>query len=642
MNTDVFIVCNDEPLSTVDSVDKGGIFIERILKEYKEFDIFEQWVEIKNVSDSVAKLTRVDSLKLKFPKDDYTIKYYDASIQEFKPIEKKLQGTVVIEETEGRSARTYHPWFSLTNSNGEVFSCALAWSGNWKVLLDPQADGGYILTAGLSNWCFQKNLKPGEVFEGIKIVFTQAANADAAALAFQQWGKAYVYPKTDFSEPIPIVWNHWWPYEDVEINEDVFKKNVDCCAEMGIDVCVLDAGWFGSPDPDCNSNDQGWSENVDWYLKRGDWDTVNTMRFPSGIAALADYVKEKGMRFGIWCEIEALGKKAWLKDTHPEFEAMRDGDSLDYVCFGNPAVVDWAYGVLENLIVNFKAEWIKIDFNLNPRNGCNRCDHGHEAGDGLYEHYMGFYRLLERVREKYPNVFLENCSSGGHRIDLGIARHTHAAFLSDPDHTQLHLREFWGAVDMLHASHCYHFTWSQIRVDYPSNIEMNPIAEGTSKHKIDYLIRANMLNRFAISYRLPELSQLAKDRLTYHIDIYRNIARDYVLNGELYRLTEQAFSTFSQVDDPNNIRNNAFVFVKDKGNEALMYVFKLGRHCAGTNPNEAFNIKLKGLNEQSVYTLRYEDSGEVITKTGKELMENGLTFKDMPDESSEIIYINTK
>ena len=151
------------------------------------------------------------------------------------------------------------------------------------------------------------------------------------------------------------------------------------------------------------------------------------------------------MAFGLWCEIEAIGKSAHLADTHPEISATRDGEPLGYVCLGSAAGQQWALATLERLISEYHCDWIKLDFNLDPGAGCNRRDHGHGAGDGLYAHYQGYYALLTAIRSRYPHVVLENCSSGGLRIDLGLARHTHMAFLSDPDWPEHSLQCFWGA-----------------------------------------------------------------------------------------------------------------------------------------------------------------------------------------------------
>src|SRR5262249_18577766 len=150
-----------------------------------------------------------------------------------------------------------------------------------------------------------------------------------------------------------------------------------------------------------------------WTDHRGDWDLVNQQRFPSGLRALSDHVHQLGMRFGLWCEIEALGPKARLAKQRPDLPALRDGKPLGYVCLGNPAAAEWAVETLDRLIREHDADWIKLDFNLDPGLGCDRTDHGHGPGDGLFEHYQGYYGVLTRIRAMHPDVVLENCSSGG-------------------------------------------------------------------------------------------------------------------------------------------------------------------------------------------------------------------------------------
>src|SRR5690606_18175196 len=143
----------------------------------------------------------------------------------------------------------------------------------------------------------------------------------------------------------------------------------------------------------------GPAENeADWYDYRGDWDLVNVKRFPSGIRHLSDYVHEKGLKFGLWCEIEGLGKKANLAKTNPEFVATRDNESLGYVCFGNPEDQECACSTIESLITDYNCDWIQLYFNLDPGAGCNRSDHGPDRGDGSYEHYSGYYHVLRKIR----------------------------------------------------------------------------------------------------------------------------------------------------------------------------------------------------------------------------------------------------
>ncbi|MBO1004760.1 alpha-galactosidase [Pseudogracilibacillus auburnensis] len=611
--------------------DKHELFlIKSQTVSYRGSAIKKRCIELTNQSLSPVRLTRMDSIHGVLPKEKYILDYYESygGGTEFTPHHIHLEATKTLESVSGRSSHGMHPWFTLRGSDESVLGAAVAWSGNWIFRFESDGHNTYRISGGLNNWEFSKVLQPGESVESVEVVyaFLEDGGIDEVSNEFGRWGKQFWYPQNEISQELSVAWNHWWPYEDSGINEDIFKKNVDEAADLGIDICVLDAGWFGEPNPDCNDH-LGWSETVDWYLKRGDWHKINTLRFPSGIRALSDYVHSKRMKFGIWCEIEALGDKADLNVMHPELPALRNGKQLGYVCLGNPEARKWAFNVLEKLIVEYKADWIKLDFNLDPKAGCNRTDHGHGEGDGLFEHYKGYYELLTMVREKYPDVYLENCSSGGLRMDLGLARHTHGAFLSDPDHTCHHFHCFWGASQMLHPSACYHFSWSQTIVHYESNLVQDPIPTDMEKGKFDYIMRANMLNSFGISYRLPDLSGWQKERLTQLIHFYKSKVRRFTGTADMYRLTGQT------------IRNgegetwNAYLFVTKDKNEGIAFVFRL----PGSEPKRI--LKLEGLDTNHVYEVRFKDNGNAIELTGQQLMQEGINFESLDEERSEVIHL---
>ncbi|WP_123040415.1 alpha-galactosidase [Cohnella candidum] len=610
----------------------GVLDVESVTTQYPGSAVVQRQVFVTNRSGRDVRITRSDPFHVTLAKADYTLDYFKSTNGlEFTPKSFPLRGTQVLQSTAGRSSKGRHPWFTLRDGQGGVLAAAVAWSGNWIFRFEPLQGQGYRITGGMNDWAFAKVLRPGETMESVPVLYAVVSEGglDAISVEFGRWGKRFWYPENELSRSVPVAWNHWWPYEDNLINEDIFKANADKAAELGIEVCTLDAGWFGEPDPNCNDH-LGWSETVDWVLKRGDWHKINTLRFPSGIAALSDYVHAKGMKFGIWCEIEALGVKADVNTTRPELPAKRDGSPLGYICLGNPEAQDWAFGVLERLIVEYKAEWLKLDFNLDPCAGCNRTDHGHGEGDGLYEHYKGYYELLKRLRAKYPEVYLENCSSGGLRIDLGLARHTHGAFLSDPDFTRHHLQLFWGATMMLHPSACFHFTWSQNVVHYASNVDKDPIKPDMARHKFDHIIRANMLNGFGVSYRLPELPDWAEARLGELIAFFKGTMRRFVGQADMHRLTDQT-ERWGGGDSWN-----AYLYVMEGAEEAMLCAFRL----AGGEAER--RIRLTGLDASATYAISWTDSGRVMEESGRALMEEGLLFEGLEEESSDVLLLRKK
>jgi alpha-galactosidase len=606
--------------ATVFKSHSNDLEILNVTVTYPDLHIVEKWVKAKNISREDLTLSRIDSMNGILQKGKYNLKYYTSSWgKEFAPAEETLKGTRILEITSGRSSHGMHPWFSLKGESGSILTCSIAWSGNWIARFEPCAGGQYRISGGLSNWNFFKTLKPGESIEGAHIIYVYLPEGDLddTSNEFGRWGRKYCYPQNALIQSMPCEWNSWWPYEDVEVNEDVFKANVDIGQNIGTDVCTLDAGWFGSP-----------GENAHWYNLRGDWHKVNEERFPSGIRALSDYTHAKGQKFGIWCEIEACGKDADLTVLRPELIARRDGGHLGYVCMGNPETVKWAFDVFEVLIRDYKADWIKLDFNLDPGAGCNRTDHGHGEGDGLYAHYAGYYRLLDMVREKYPEVVLENCASGGMRLDLGMMKHLHVTFISDPDYSVHTLQLAWGAVDMFHPSACLRWSWSQCLDHSAHNVDNNPIKADMPLCKFDYMVRNSMLTQFGFSYKLPQFPDWCLERLKYHAGLYKDSVRGFVREADVFRLTGQALRS------GGGDRWNGFLYVGENKEEAVLFVFRL------PDSEKVRSLRLKGLDKEALYEIRFEDRAVTMRLTGGVLMETGILFDWLDEEASEVVWIS--
>jgi alpha-galactosidase len=436
--------------------------------------------------------------------------------------------------------------------------------------------------------------------------------------ALGDWGRKWRYPRNEVSEGLLVEWNHWCPYTDKSINENIFMENVTVAKEMGMEICCLDAGWFGLPP----------SGNDFWVGQRGNWDVENIVRFPHGIAWLSEQIHALGMKFGIWCEIEAVGEQALIAEEHPNWVACRKNRSLGYLCMGNPHVTEWAFAVLEKLIVHYHADWIKIDFNLNPGFGCDRLDHGHGAGDGLYEHYQGLYGLLDKVRDKHPHVMLENCSSGGFRIDLGMMGHMHKSYLSDDDYPDHALQVLWGAAGMLHPSACIHWAWSQTEEQCTRNGINNPYRVNMENYQLDFIIRIALLKCTGFSWKLNELDNRYKKRVSDHISYYKQIRYDYIRDGRFFRLTGQALR------DGSGDRWNAYQFLHRDGLSALIFVFRL------YGAEESRKIWLHSLCAEVMYSIADVDNDQIEIVSGEELTMIGFMVTGMRCQSSRIYLIH--
>ncbi len=509
-------------------------------------DVWAFGLELVNRGATPASITRMDPLSLALAGGYWQSHWYRSAWgDEFRPEHGTTRHDTVLEVRSGRSSHGTVPWLGLerepapADESGAALIVSPAWSGNWHI----HAMAGGHVTAGISPWQMTVELASGEAVTAPGVIVAAGADLDAAALALQAAVRDHWLPRTAFTDSIPVEWNHWWPYEDAEVTEAVIAANAAAGSELGIEVATVDAGWFGAADA-----------ASDWQEQRGDWRLVNTERFPSGLAATGQAIRDAGVLPGFWIEAEAVGASARLRSEHPELLARAmdgrrhdpsyrlmtvsldpdDPTFLGYVCLGSEAGRAHVLGSMDRLIQTTGARWIKLDFNIDPDAGCTRIDHGHGAGDGLLRHYQGLYEVLDEVRRRHPEIVLESCSSGGLRIDLGLARHVHAFFLSDPDYTEHHLEVVWGASRLLPPLGILHWSWSQWRGDYPpADIDWATLGDDA----FDTMLRAAMLHRFGVSLRLTELRPSLRRRLAAHTELFRGRIAPLVRSGVLLPLT---------------------------------------------------------------------------------------------------------
>lgn len=573
--------------------------------------VWELSVTATNQSLEDVELTRIDPLSGRIATRLTDALWFTSRWgAEFEPERSTTDRGLSLSVTAGRSSHGTHPWLALTG-DGLALIVSPAWSGNWHI--DLELDGS--LTAGMSPVGFSTVLRPGASFTAPTVFVALGADLNAAARALTRAVGRDVLPRSPASDAAPVEWNHWWPYEDVEIDEGTFLANVEVARKVGIDVATLDAGWFGRAEA-----------GSDWQRERGDWSNVNTARFPSGLTELASGSRRRGVEFGIWAEGEAVGVDARLRYEHPEILALRaersalddhpditvskdpdDPTFLGYVCMGSEGGRRHVAAALDRTVTSTRARWLKLDFNVDPGAGCSRTDHGHGAGDGLWAHYVGLYKVLDEFRAAHPEVILEACSSGGLRIDLGLARHVHCFFLSDPDWTEHHLQVLWAASLMLPPAGILHWSWSQWRGDHAAQ---SRDWERLDEHEFDTMLRAAMLHRFGISLRLPDLSERLLGRLRDHVQVFRSRIAPLVSHGELSRSSDQPLR------DGRGVRVAVFQLDRDSVHLAAAFVLD-----GGERPEA---LRFQGLRDDAEYVVeQLTDPVPSAVISGSDLMLRG-------------------
>ncbi|QGN32748.1 alpha-galactosidase [Microlunatus sp. Gsoil 973] len=602
----------DDQLLVSGRVRDTGIAVSWTARRLAGRSVWELSMTLTNTGADPVAVARMDPLQARLMGGSWrTLAFRSAWGDEYRPEHGETDVDLWFETRAGRSAHGHSPWVGLER-DGAGLVVAPAWSGNWHVDV---TEGG-TLTAGISNWLFETEIGPGDSIIAPSVVIAAGTDLETAAVELTAAVGSDWVPRSPASDRLDVEWNHWWPYEDAEVDENVIAANADLAAELGFGYATVDAGWFGPSDA-----------GSFWSRCRGDWDLVNEIRFPAGLAALGSRIRRAGVRAGIWIEAEAVGRDARLRRERPEILALAvDGrrpdrsygvgtESLDpddptflgYVCCGSEQGRRFVRESLESVVQRTGAEWVKLDFNVDPDAGCTRTDHGHGAADGLYRHYLGLYQVLDDFRVAHPEVVLEACSSGGLRTDLGLARHVHCTFLSDPDYTEHHLQVLWGASLMLPPASILHWSWSQWRGDYPpAKLDF----AGLSPEEFDATLRAAMLHRFGVSLRLPDLRPDQRESLRRHVTVFTHHVAPLVRDGVLHRLTGQPLRR------GRGERTPAFQLSAD--DHHLLAAFGLPGSTGQTF------VRPRGLAADRRYQLFDPFTGTRSTHSSAELADNGI------------------
>jgi alpha-galactosidase len=536
---------SSSPTEATATAETQGVQLDWRAVQLSNYPVWEFRLSATNISSGQISLSRLDSAALGLQGGVWRVESFASAWgDEFRPKAVTTQHDSFFGVRSGRSSHGESPIiYFIRESDGYTVIVSPAWSGNWHV----DVFSGGVVKAGISTWNLNLSLEPNETVHAPGVIVAAAESKEVAQRNLQSAIRENWLPRTKSTDSISVEWNHWWPYEDVEVNADVIIENAQIAKNMAIDAIVVDAGWFGESKLDTH-----------WTDLRGDWSSINLARFPDGLAKLGESILEMGMSPGIWIELEAVGAKSELRRTMPEAMARDDSGlrpdpsyrvgtvSLDptdpgflgYVCLGSPAGWTHSYNSVKDVVSEMKARWLKMDFNIDPGFGCTRTDHGHRAGDGLLRHYEGLYKLLDQIRLDFPDLLIEACSSGGLRVDLGLAKHVHCFFMSDPDYTEHHLQVLWGATHMLPPLAILHWPWSWWRNDYgPSQLDWMNVDIET----FDLMMRAAMFHRIGVSYPLPKLPAKLRDRLSYHLQIFKDHIAPVLPTANLISLTDSPF-----------------------------------------------------------------------------------------------------
>lgn len=548
-------------------------------------DVVERWTSLDNDGDEALELLRADSAVWTLPEREgwRLSQLHGRWAAESRLVRSDLTyGEKVIGSRRGHTGHQHLPWVALdldaTEERGEVYGCALGWSGSWRIAVAQLPDARVQIGGGAG---YDDSglllLAPGEsfttpVFAGL----WSDAGFGGASRTWHTYQRTYVIPDAD--QDRPVLYNSWEATQ-FDISEEQQGVLARRAAAAGVELFVVDDGWFGKRTSD--------------RAGLGDW-TPNPDRFPGGLKPLADYVHALGMQFGIWVEPEMVNPDSDLYRAHPDWVQFQPGRKRTE--FRNQLVLNLAredvqeylWERLDTLLTSAPIDYVKWDF--------NRCftDAGW-PGDAYpqrlwVDHVRALYALFDRLRAAHPGVAFESCSGGGGRIDLGIMSRTDQVWTSDNT----------DPLDRLAIQHGF----SQI---HPARVMAAWVTDSPNTQLNDRVssLRFRFVSAMAgvlgVGGDLSEWTEEELAEARRWVDLYKEI-RPLVQHGDLHRLR------------PPSGGLSAVQYVR--GDETVVLALLQAQHYGEPLPA----LRLRGLDPTASYECL--ETGEV--HRGAVLLHHGL------------------
>ncbi len=376
---------------------------------------------LTNLGDEPYQVNRL-SVTLPIPERALELMAFSGRwIKEFFPHRTKIQHCGYLQEN--RRGRTSHEYFpgmvvgteGFKEQTGEVWGVHLGWSGNHRFQVAVKSNGKRFIQAEALYLAGEVSLAKGETLSTPWLYATYSDEGlNKMSQNFHQFlRKNIIHFASD--KPRPVHLNTW---EGIffDHNPDYIMKMATKAAQMGVERFIIDDGWFGKRDDD-------YQALGDWYLDK--------RKYPNGLEPVIEHVKKQGMEFGIWVEPEMISKNSDLYRAHPDWLLelpgynQPEGRHQYLLDLQNPAVFDYLLERLTWLLSSYDIDYIKWDMNREIVQA------GHDGQPAVVGQTNAVYRLMDMLQQKYPNVEIESCSSGGGRIDFEVLKRTQRFWASD-------------------------------------------------------------------------------------------------------------------------------------------------------------------------------------------------------------------
>ena len=578
-----------------------------------ELDIITRSVYIRNQSSEKIYVNKVMSAELDFLYGDYDLlTFYGRHA-----MERNLQrvpvahGSQMIGSVRGTSSHQYNPMMILaekdtTEDHGSCYAMSFVYSGNFQgeVLKDQYNQTRMLL--GVQEECFRYPLEAGETFYAPEVILSYTDQGmNRLSQNLHSCIRHHICRGKYKTEVRPVLVNSWEAAYFDFTGETLYNLAKEA-RSLGIDMLVLDDGWFGKRDDD-NSG------LGDWY--------VNEKKLGETLGGLVKRVNDLGVKFGIWIEPEMVNPKSELFEKHPDWVIMQPKRDTYYyrnqlvLDISNPKVQDYVFGIVDRIMTeNPDVAYFKWDCNSVITNIYSPY-HKENQGNFYIDHVRGIYKVLTRIHKKYPKLPMMLCSGGGGRMDYEMLKY---------------FTEFWCSDDTDPYERLY-IQWSLSKF-FPAKTMGSHVTNWNKNTSVKF--RTDVCSSCKLGFDI-DLKSLSGDDYKFVQNAVKNYdsMKPMILEGDQYRLVS-----------PYEGNHCAINYVSKDKQRAVLFAYDL--HPRYKEP--VMNVKMQGLDANKVYTVKEtnlmpgkESDLECNGKqySGDYLMKVGLNVFSQTDGTSHVLVL---
>ncbi len=570
-----------------------GVRAELLYTVFETLPALARSVRFENQGDEAVLLDTAMSMNLDLPDSEYDFVQFSGAWarERFEHVTPLRPGIQSVESLRGHSSHQHNPFIVLKRPNtteqmGTAVGFSLIYSGNFLAQAEVDNWGVTRVSMGINPYGFQWQLKPGASFQTPEavIVYSEQGLNHMSQTFHRLFGRRLARGVwRDKARPILI---NNWEATYFDFTEDKLVGIAGEAKELGVEMFVLDDGWFG--------------QRVNDRAGLGDW-VANRERLENGITGLAERIDQMGMLFGLWFEPEMVNKDSDLYRAHPDWALQTPGRNMSHgrnqyvLDFSRKEVVDYIYDAMAAILGNAKVSYVKWDMNRSITEAYSAMLPAAQQGEVMHRYILGLYELYDRLNTAFPNVLFESCSSGGGRFDPALLYYAPQGWTSDCTDAIQRQKIQYG------TSFCYPISSMGSHVSKSPNHQIFRSTPLKTRANVAYF------GTFGYEMDLRLLSDEEKQEVVEQIRFMKEY-RELLQFGTFYRLLSPFEGNFT-----------AWMVVSEDRKTAIVGYYKVLNKVNGPFRR----VALAGLDPELDYTI----NGKTV-QGGDELMNIGLITTD--------------